>query len=82
MQEGTQKQNLLLWKGVESSLGREELSYLEAKKEVHVHMQGEPEDQKAVRRREASMRMKMERSLKSSGAFLRDTRECAGESEL
>lgn len=43
-QEGTQKQNLLLWKGVESSLGRKKLSYLETKKEVHVHMQGEPED--------------------------------------
>lgn len=45
MQEGTQMQNLL-WKGVESSLGRE-LSYLETEKEVHVHMLGEPEDQRA-----------------------------------
>lgn len=39
MQEGTQK-------GVESSL-REKLSCLETTKEVHVRMQGDPEDQRA-----------------------------------
>ena len=50
MQEGTQKQNLFSWKGGDSSL-REKLSHLETKKEVHVHRQGEPEDQRASQKR-------------------------------
>ena len=67
MQEGTEAKSPPV-KGVESSLGRE-LSYLETEKGVHIHMQGESEDQKAVRR-EAAIKMQMERSLKSYSAFV------------